>query len=255
MLDDILSFDSLPSTNATAYDLAQQGAPHGRVVWAKYQSEGKGRLGKKWISPPGKGLYFSIILRPDLSLDEYPKLTLTAGLAVAEVLENTCKVEVGLKWPNDVYISGKKCCGILAEANLSEVDTEPFAVIGIGINVLSERQDFPEDLQETATSLFIETNTLYSMEELLEKLCRQVLDLVKEHEKLGFACILKRWKKRDFLYGRTLEWVSGSGEIIRGKSLGPDDTGQMLVRDNAGKIHEVLSGDISLANKKGIINE
>ena len=252
MPSEILYFESLQSTNTTAYDLARKGAVHGKVVWAKSQTGGKGRLGKKWSSPVGKGLYFSIILRPDLALEEYPKLTLTAGLAVAELLEKECGVSVGLKWPNDVYISDKKCCGILAEAALAKEESEPFAVIGIGLNVLTEHNDFPEDIRETATSLLLETKVFFSLKELLKKLSEYILVLVTEHETHGFATILKRWRKYDFLRGKTLEWVTSKGEVICGKSLGLDQSGKILVRDDSGKIHEVLSGDLSLAaTKKG----
>lgn len=250
MPSEVLIFESLSSTNTTAYDLARNGAAHGQVVWAKSQSGGKGRLGKKWRSPAGKGLYFSIILRPDLAVEEYPKLTMTAGLAVAELLEKDCGVAVGLKWPNDVFISGKKCCGILAEASLADENTDPFAIVGIGLNVLTEHHEFPEDIKETATSLLLETKKSFSLQELLKKLREHLLIVVTEHESHGFAAILKRWKKYDFLRGKTLEWVTSTGEVIRGESLGPDSLGKMLVREGSGKIHEVLSGDLSLAATK-----
>ncbi len=249
MSSNILYFNTLPSTNTKAYELAQLGAVHGQVVWAKSQSAGKGRLGKKWMSTTDRGLYFTIILRPNLDLEEYPKLTMTAGHAIAEALERMCGVEVGLKWPNDVYISGRKCCGILAEASLGSGWSEPFAVIGVGINVLSEKDDFPKDLRDTATSLRIETGKSFSMEELLHKCHKQILECLKEHEELGFPSILHKWKLRDFLRGKTMQWLTSAGKVVSGVALGPDAKGRMLVRDQAGVIHEVLSGDISLIDK------
>jgi BirA family biotin operon repressor/biotin-[acetyl-CoA-carboxylase] ligase len=247
----IHTYSSLPSTNKKAYQLAAKGAFAGEVVRAGSQSAGRGRLGKTWQSPVGKGLYFSLIVRPDLAVEDYPKITMTTGLAVAKVLERLCERDIFLKWPNDIYMSGRKCCGILAEASIiAESSADRFVVVGIGLNVLTEKKDFPEIIRENATSLLIETDILFDMDELLTALCDETIAHIAILERQGFAYILEQWKTRDILQGRWLEWVTNSGEVIVGRSEGPDDNGQLLVRDGKGVLHEVLSGDITIADDK-----
>ncbi len=244
-------YTSLDSTNRKAFELAADGAGHGEVVVAETQSAGRGRLGKSWQSPAGKGLYFSLIVRPDLSRDDYPKITMTAGLAIAEYLEKKCQKDVFLKWPNDIYMSGKKCCGILAEASLQAQSAAcRFAIIGVGLNVLTEFADFPKEIEDNATSLFIETGRKLDMDKLLESICSEVLITIEKLSRDGFADILYQWKARDILRDKWLTWVTNSGEVVAGRSEGPDENGQLLVRDSNGRLHEVISGDISLARGK-----
>ncbi len=241
-------YSSLPSTNQKAFELALNGAAHGEVVLADSQSAGRGRLGKAWQSPAGKGLYFSLIIRPDLPLEDFPKITMTTGLAIAKTLERICHRDVYLKWPNDIFISGRKCCGILAEASLPPAESEArFAVVGVGMNIFTQEEDFPDALKKSATSLLIETGERFEMDELLSSLCNTIIDHVAVLEAEDFVEILRQWKTRDFLLGKWLEWVTNSGEIIEGRAEGPDDNGQLIVRDQKGVLHEVISGDITIA--------
>ncbi len=243
-----LYLHSTDSTNKIAFERAQQGAPHGFGVIAATQTGGRGRLGKKWQSVPGKGLYCSLIIRSKLEISDYPKITMTSGLGVAVALEKLTGLEIGLKWPNDIYSSGKKCCGILSESSpVGQAEDTPFAIVGIGINVNTERDDFPKELHTTATSLFLETDQVFNLDEVFLEVREQVLQLIKEHENDGFAGILSRWKERDILYDKWLEWVANSGEVVYGKSLGPDEAGQLIVCDEGGTCHQVISGDIQLA--------
>lgn len=241
-------YASLPSTNKKAYELAVKGAKAGEVILARSQSAGRGRLGKSWQSPAGKGLYFSLIVRPDLDIEEYPKITMTTGLAIANALQPLSGKEILLKWPNDIYLSGRKCCGILAESSLlSGSPAERFAIIGIGINVLTVRTDFPVAIRGKATSLLIETGIRFDMDKLLSIICDGVLDQISRLECSGFKEILNEWRRKDILKDRWLKWVTNSGDVIAGRSEGPDDNGQLLVRDAKGVLHQVISGDISIA--------
>jgi len=240
------------STNRVAYDLALKGEPEGTAVIADAQGEGRGRLGKVWQSPPGKGIYCSVIVRPHISVEDYSKITLTAGLAVAIALEEATGLEMRLKWPNDVYAEGKKCCGILTESSsLSEDVDERFAIVGIGINVNSVESDFSLELQDKATSLRILTGAEYDIQALFQRVRTHLLEKLTLLESTGFAGILNDWRKRDMLFGKWLQWVSTSKEIIYGQSEGPDDAGRLMVKDKDGIIHQILSGDISLAEKTG----
>lgn len=247
---DIHYLQHTTSTNRIAYNLALEGEAQGVAVIAETQGEGRGRLGKIWLSPPGKGLYCSIIVRPRIAVEDYPKITLTAGLAVAIALEEISGLEMRLKWPNDVYAGGKKCCGILTESSsLTEHMNERFAIVGIGINVHSEESDFPQDLQEKVTSLRMLSGIDYDINGLFHRVRMVLLKYLTLLESSGFADILSQWRKKDMLAGKWLQWLSTSGEIIYGKSEGPDDTGRLLVKDRDGNIHHILSGDISLADK------
>ena len=152
----IHSYRSVSSTNRIAFQIAERGAEHGDVVVAEYQTEGRGRLGKSWESL--KGLYFSIIIKPlGLITSDYSKITLTVGLAVAEAIDEIAGVHTHLKWPNDLYLNGKKCGGILTESSLTGDVSSHFVIVGVGINTHTEKDDFPLNLQEKATSLFQET--------------------------------------------------------------------------------------------------
>lgn len=238
-------YASLPSTNALALELAEQGAEHGEVVLAETQSAGRGRLGKSWTSPPGKGLYLSIILKPQLAPEEYARITLVTGVAVADVIADVCGLQPMLKWPNDVYLSGKKCCGILAESAI--VDDEMVVVAGIGINVTTRRDDFPEEVRERATSLALECGYSVDRERVLVHLHEALLREIKNLEEGRFADILARWRLRDYLRGRKLCWVTWDGKIVEGTAEEPDDDGSLRIRDCNGNIHTVMSGDVTLA--------
>lgn len=244
------TFASLDSTNATAAELGAAGAAHGEIVRAHSQSAGRGRLGKRWCSPANRGLYFSVIVRPRLSVEDYPKLTMAAGVALADELEKLCGLEVMLKWPNDIIVNGKKSAGILCEAHFqSEGEKKRFGVVGIGLNVTTSREDFPEELRADSTSLLLATGAAYNPDELLQPLAEAVLGNVARLEEEGFAPLLDQWKKRDFLKGRWLRWLTHGGKIVYARAEGPDDHGNLLVRDEAGMVHRVLSGDISLARE------
>ncbi len=250
-MKDVLVLQSTHSTNQDAFKLAKEGATHGFSVIAATQTGGRGRLGKAWQSIPGQGLYCSIIIRPNLEPSDYPKITLVAGLAVAQALEHLTQLSFQLKWPNDVYCRGKKCCGILAESSsLSNSQSDHFAVVGVGININTDMDEFNPELRDTATSLFIESERKYQVEDVFKKVRKSVLSLLNEFERTGFEGLLSQWKKKDLLKGEWLEWVTHSGEIIYGESLGPDDSGQLLVRDALGVTHEVISGDVSLATRQ-----
>lgn len=249
-MTDILYLETTTSTNQVAFEKARQGVSQGFSVVADDQTGGRGRLGKKWQSAPGKGLYCSIVLRPNLAYSDFPKLTLSSGLGVAEALEKLTGGVFGLKWPNDIYSNLKKCCGILCESSPPKPPDDPgFAIVGVGVNVTTKREDFEPELRDTATSLLLETGREYTREMVFQEIHAHILENLEELETVGFQQILERWKDRDVLLGRKLAWVTNSGEVIYGTSLGPDSSGQLMVRDEEGIEHMVMSGDVSLARK------
>lgn len=241
-------YESIPSTNILAKKLADAGGLHGTAVIAANQTEGRGRLGKSWYSAPGQGLYCSIIVRPDVSIEDYPKITLVAGLAVALVLDSITGECSQLKWPNDIYFSGRKVAGILTESSsmMNSLDAR-YAVVGIGLNINQLLEDFPPDLRTLVTSLFVETRTEFVVEDLFQAIRLKLLSLLQILSDDGFQLLLTQWRKKDYLLGKEMECVSSDGKRIRGVSLGPDEGGQLQVRDSSGGIHDVLSGDVRLA--------
>jgi BirA family biotin operon repressor/biotin-[acetyl-CoA-carboxylase] ligase len=247
-MDNFLHLASTSSTNDDAYGLALKGAEHGTAVLADTQLSGKGRLGREWVSPPGTGIYCSIVIRPNLPFTEFPKLTLTAGLALCSAIENLlANSSFGLKWPNDLYCKGRKAGGILVESSSSHgIDTEAFVIVGIGLNVNTQLGDFPAELQEKVTSLFIESNRLWDILTVYQQIHESLLEHVRIHELQGFAEILKEWRKRDVLLGKEMQWLTRDKKVITGCGMGPDENGQLLARDRDGKVHEILSGDVQL---------
>ena len=233
----IYFFESVPSTNILAKKLAENRALHGTAVIAANQTEGRGRLGKSWHSSAGKGLYCSIIVRPRLAVVDYPKITLAAGLGAALAIDSIAGVSSQLKWPNDIFIDGKKCGGILTESSsLNESAERRYAVIGIGLNLGSALQDFPVDIRDKVTSLFIETGKIYDAQLVFSSILDEVLRQLEIFCVDGFQPIIASWKRRDFLFGKEMGCVSTNGEIVVGVSLGPDAEGQLHVKDSDGRI-------------------
>ncbi len=243
-------FTSTGSTNDLALILSNTGAPDSTLVVADSQSAGRGRLaGRNWISPPGTGLYFSLILRPHLAPQDFPKLTLAAGLALCKAIKNHTPCQPRLKWPNDLFLHGRKCGGILTETQAVAGTGQTAAVIGIGLNVNTPSEAFSGELRAKATSLLAETGAAYDRGPLLAAILAE-LDLVVARLAQGdFQGILAEWRQRDLHAGQQVSWVNTQGRIITGLSLGPDEEGLLRIRDGRGKIHSVISGDISLAQE------
>lgn len=237
------------STNDDAYAMAQKGAAHGFGIIARSQDAGKGRLGKQWFSPPNTGLYCSIVLRPRLPFNDFPKLTLTAGLALCQTVEHLLpKLLVGLKWPNDLHCKGKKCGGILVESSTpGVVAKDTFVVVGLGLNVNTALDSFSGELQEVATSLCILSGKRFDIFEIYKSFHGALLALLEMQEKEGFAPILRKWRKRDVLLGREMQWLSNEKKIITATALGPNEDGKLLARTRDGRVYEILSGDVRLA--------
>ncbi len=237
------------STNREAMKLGLVGAAHGSTVMADQQGSGKGRLGRNWFSPAGKNLYCSFIVRPVIPIEHYPKLTMAAGVCAAQCLETLSGSRISLKWPNDIFISTRKCGGILSEFSTDQAGA-PFAVVGVGINCNMTSTDLPEDLREIATSLLIETGSAVQISHLFDMLKSRFLKIIVEFEKNGFASILALWERFDHLRGKKMVWVRPNGEMLEGENLGPDSDGALMVRDDAGNIHHIVSGEVTSAGKR-----
>ena len=155
--DSILYFDTIDSTNTKAKQLAAQGAPHGTVLIADSQTVGRGRLGRSFHSPAGKGIYLSVILRPQCHASALMHLTCATGVAMCDAVESACGIRPGIKWTNDLVFGNRKLGGILTELSLDPTGNAAYAVVGIGINCSQSEADFPEDIRAIATSLQMQT--------------------------------------------------------------------------------------------------
>jgi BirA family biotin operon repressor/biotin-[acetyl-CoA-carboxylase] ligase len=237
----ILRYDSLPSTNTEAARAARAGAPEGVCVIAREQTAGRGRRERAWSSTADAGLYFSIVLRPRMSQELWPLLTLMASLAVRDALERACSLETDIKWPNDVYAGGRKLCGILAET--VEAETGRAVIVGIGIN-LNDRA-FPEELKSVATSVEAEAGAAVDREVLIEELVRA---LGQKYELLqsagGAALMLAEWTARSsYAVGKRVR-VELHGEMIEGTTRGLEPDGALRVETVAGEIKLIRAGDV-----------
>lgn len=249
-MDDVVCVESTDSTNSLARIYANDGAHHGFTIMAGQQTAGRGRLGKRWYSSSPLGLYCTIVLRPDLPAEEFSRITLAAGLAVCRAIEKLYLLQISLKWPNDIYVAGKKCGGILVEGTAQPADdSQLFVLVGIGVNINQSKDAFPEEIATTATSLSLESGKVLAPEILVRDIREHLLYEVQRLERGEFQDMLNDWRGRDMLFGRWMNWVTATGEVVHGKSLGVNDSGELLVVDSSGSLHEVISGDVSLAVK------
>ncbi|OIP51315.1 MAG: biotin--[acetyl-CoA-carboxylase] ligase [Desulfobacterales bacterium CG2_30_60_27] len=245
----IVRLVAIDSTNRVALELASRGGAAGTVVVAGTQTAGRGRLGKRWESPPEAGLYFSLILRPRLDPASLPQLTLAAGLGAAMAVEGVTGRRVLLKWPNDLLLEGKKIGGILCETGPLWQGCEPVVIVGVGLNVSTPMAAFSEDLRTRATSLLLQAGQVFPQEALLTTMLAAIEAQAGRLERHGLAPVLADWRQRDVTLGQELTWVSTAGTLVHGLSLGVDDAGLLRIRDAAGQVHEVLSGDVRRAGR------
>ncbi len=232
------------STNRLALELAREGAAEGTVVFADCQTRGRGRLQRVWQSPPGCNLYASILLHPAIAAADAARLTLTAGVAVAEMLSIFCPEGVGLKWPNDVFIRGRKACGILTEMKTKGKALD-VVVVGIGLNVNIAAEDFDPAYREAATSLREETGRSYPREDVAFLLCDSFEKWYQIFLDEGFAPIRKRWLSRSGMTGSRIR-VFFQGEVQEGAVVGIDLDGALLLEDERGAVRRIVAGDASI---------
>jgi BirA family biotin operon repressor/biotin-[acetyl-CoA-carboxylase] ligase len=216
------------STNARARELAQAGAPHGTLVTATEQSAGRGRQGRVWSAPPGRSLLMSVVLN---ELDERsPLMTLAAAVAVCEA----CDADCSIKWPNDVWVDRRKLAGILVEGR----PQEGWAVLGIGLNVVTLEDEFPDELREIATSLHIagsDTTVEQTLDAVIPALDRWLSAETKD--------VLDAWRERDALEGERIGWEGGEGV-----AAGIDDSGSLLVETDDGVVR-LGAGEVHLRHR------
>lgn len=242
--------DITGSTNQDMKELAAKGALEGTVICAKMQTEGRGRRGRSWVSEKGDSLLFSLLLRPDIAPGKAPQITLLMALAVTKVLRKQCDLDAKIKWPNDVVIGKKKVCGILTEMYLDGTKTD-YIVVGCGINV--NQAAMPEEIKGSATSLYLESNCVFAVEDLLQRVLWEFetyYELFLENGDLT----PHRKEYDEWLVSRDAEVrvLDPKGEYT-GVSRGINENGELLVELEDGTVNEVYAGEVSVRGLYGYV--
>lgn len=234
----IICYDSLSSTMDVAFQLGMQEAKEGTVVVSESQTKGRGRLGRSWVSPKGKGVYMSIILRPDLFPSSVAQLTLLSAIALCEAVQRVSGLQPQIKWPNDLLIDNKKLAGILTELS-AEMDRIRFVVVGIGVNVNTA----PTMLPSHATSLKAQTNQTISRIQLIQEILLRMEEWYTQLKSKGFAPVQERWKKLSLTLGKRIRIHDSYGDI-EGQAVDLDKDGGLIIREDSGILVKRMSGDV-----------
>ena len=230
-------FKETESTNILARDMAGS-VDEGTVVIAESQTGGRGRMGRKWISPEG-GIWLSVVLKPRMQPLHAPRITLLAGVAVAKTIRNI-GLPAKIKWPNDVLINGRKVCGILTEIG-AEMDSIQYVVVGVGIDANVDTETFPEEVRDSSTSLKNELGFDINRVEFVQRLLSELESLYMKFQKEGFSSILEEWRNMSATIG---EWVkiTTQSRIMYGEAIGVDSEGALILETSEGKLEKIVAG-------------
>jgi BirA family transcriptional regulator, biotin operon repressor / biotin---[acetyl-CoA-carboxylase] ligase len=239
----VFSYNSVGSTNHTAHDFAKAGMPEGTIVISDSQTKGRGRLGRTWHSSPGKGLYFSLILRPKLLPAQTPGLSLIAGLAVIRAIYSITGQKMLMKWPNDILSHDKKLAGILIELE-AELDRVDYVVVGIGVNIGHEKKDFPRQIGRIATSLKIETGKNITRAAMLQQI---LIHFEKAYDNFclhGLKYLAKELLESSSVYRKRVSLSLGKRKIT-GMVVGFDDNGGLLIKTKT-SLQAYSAGEVTM---------
>lgn len=240
----LISFTETDSTNEVAFRLAEEGGEEGTVVVAEGQRRGKGRLGRRWESPPGVNLYCSVILRPPILPVQAPQLTFLSAVAVAQAIAATTPLHPHIKWPNDLLVNGRKTAGLLNEMS-AETEKVNFVILGIGVNINMRSDQFPAELRHPATSLLIEGGKPVNRLDFTRALLEALDSLYDTYLRHGYGPVRNEWLSRCTFIGRQVR-VTFQEREITGTAQGVDEDGALLVRLPEGKTERVLAGDVTI---------
>jgi BirA family biotin operon repressor/biotin-[acetyl-CoA-carboxylase] ligase len=237
-------YDEVDSTQNIAHDLVRQGAAEGTLILAEQQTAGRGRMGRAWHSPKSKGIWMSLILKPKISLQFTPHLTLLTAVALCRALQPYVPHKVGIKWPNDLLIRERKVSGILLESSAEDVRLN-YVIAGIGVSANLTEEDFPEELRDKATSLFIESGQLVDREQLICSFLEQIEALLELYIQQGFAPIRTLWEALSITLNQSIRVQTADG-WIEGVAKSINEMGALMVSPHDGQTLKLYSGDIEL---------
>ncbi|MCP4040186.1 MAG: biotin--[acetyl-CoA-carboxylase] ligase [bacterium] len=241
------------STNRVAFDLARAGAAHGTAVVAEGQTAGRGRLGRSFFSPPYLNLYTSIVLRPQLDTVQAPTLIPAAGVAVAEAIAEQIgdREAVAIKWPNDVQLGGLKTSGILMEMS-AEATRVDFAILGIGVNLNVDRESFPEEFRDQATSLSSHTGRPVPRAVFVRRLYARLEEVLDLHARQGFTALQPRYEARFAMKGQAIRVAEMGGRERHGTAHGIAKDGALEIESEDGRIERIIAGDVTLVRPQEV---
>jgi BirA family biotin operon repressor/biotin-[acetyl-CoA-carboxylase] ligase len=232
----------LDSTNKKCKELARNNGLEGLVVLCEEQTAGRGRRGKSWVSPAHAGIYCSVLLRPQIPLQWVPQISLMTAVALQEVIEGST-----IKWPNDLLIDGRKCCGILVEVD-AEPDLVKAVIVGFGINVNVDRSQLPPEVQETATSLLISLEKRTDRVELLQRVLSSLEHTYEHFLRDGFAPVLAQCKEKCSTLGQDVVVQNPRGELV-GRAIDIAEDGALVVQEPGGNLVPVYAGEVSVRTR------
>jgi len=235
-------FETLPSTNIRAQELARQGAAEGEIVLAEGQTQGKGRAGRSWVSPPYLNLYLSVILRPTLPPSCTPQITLMSAVALADTIHFFLPSAPEIKWPNDILVGGKKIAGILTES-CCEAQGVVFVVVGIGVNLNFPRELMPKSIRNQATSFLILNQKPLDRGTFTSRLIQDLDRCYGILEGNGFPIIAKRWEGFFRLRGKRVRVDMPEGSV-QGKAMGIDTDAALILEREGGHRERIVAGDV-----------
>ena len=241
---DIRVFEETNSTNDIVEKLARDGVKEGAVVFAEAQTRGRGRLGRKWLSPARRGLWFSVLLRPDLRPQAATQLTVAAATALCRAIRAQTELTPQVKWPNDILINGRKVAGVLTEL-AAEIDHVKHLILGIGVDVNLKASEFPAELKKVATSLKIESGRHLNRLDLAAAILRELDADYHRIQRGRFAEVADEWEEQCITLGHRVRIHIGNREIT-GRAEALDDDGALLVRTEHGHLERIIGGDVML---------
>lgn len=235
-------YDQVESTQEVVHQLAKQGKPHGTVVIADEQVKGKGRMSREWDSPKGKGIWMSVLLRPNLPPVQAPQITLLAATVLARMIAERSALVPQIKWPNDLLINHKKVSGILTEMQ-AEQDTIQYIVLGMGMNVNQEESEIPEDIRYKASSLKVESKKDWNIQQTVQHILRLFEETYERFESEGFASIKKEWEHFGYKIGEEVT-ISTMKKTWQATLVGIEPDGALRARRKDGEEEKLYSAEI-----------
>lgn len=241
---EIIFFDTINSTNTLAIELAGKGYSEGTVIIADAQTGGKGRLGRTWLSPPGKNIHMSIILRPAISPRDASILTLMSAVACASAIKRLSSISASIKWPNDIMVSDRKLGGILTEIK-ADMDRIFHAVIGIGININLEAGDMPDEIKACATSIKNESGDAQSRTLIAIEIIKELDGWYSMLLNSGKKPIIDEWLKLSSTIGRAVKVTVGNN-VFTGIAESIDDEGMLILKLPGNTLKKISAGDVTI---------
>jgi len=241
---DLRVFRETTSTNDVAEKLARDDVREGVVVFAESQTRGRGRLGRTWVSPPGKGLWFSVLLRPDVPPQAVTQVTVAAATALSRAIRQQTDLPVEIKWPNDILIEGRKAAGILTELS-AELDQVKHVVLGIGVNVNLNAADFPPEVRRLAISLKLAAGRLVRRADLAAEILRELDRDYRRMSRGEFAAVADEWEEQCTTLGRHVS-IRWGDRRVTGRAESLDEDGALQLRTDHGHLERITGGDVTM---------